>query len=406
MEASGKQRIVVVGGGPAGVFAAIEAKRAAPGAEVTLLSDEACEPYEKPPLSKAVLTGKALPEHAPIAGPSGMAAHNVALACARATAIDRVGHQVITAAGQRFPYDALVLAPGSINRELPQWPAGMDRVHYLRNEREARALKSALVPGKQLLIVGGGLIGLKVAASAATLGLTTTVLEVAPRILARVCDTETGAIIADAHRRHGVALHTDETIEHVRAHDAGIEVATKSGKKFSADLVVVGAGVKPNVALAAAAGLATDDGIVVDARCRTSDPAILACGDAVRFPGPAGPIRLENWRHAQDHGMVAGRNAAGAADVYKSLPSFWSEQYDLYIQGVGWPAAAPRPRVRRALDGGRALVFWLADGAIACAMGINAQREMAAVRRLIERKVPVEAAALADASKPLQAMLK
>ncbi len=211
-----------------------------------------------------------------------------------------------------------MLAPGSINRELPQWPAGMERVHYLRNEQEARALKSALVPGKRLLIVGGGLIGLEVAASAATLGLTTTVLEVAPRILARVCDEETGALIADTHRRHGVALHTAETIEHVRPHDAGVEVETKSGKAFSADLVVVGAGVKPNVALAAAAGLATDDGIVVDAHCRTSDPAILACGDAVRFPGPAGPIRLENWRHAQDHGMVAGRNAAGGADIYKA----------------------------------------------------------------------------------------
>jgi 3-phenylpropionate/trans-cinnamate dioxygenase ferredoxin reductase component len=238
-----------------------------------------------------------------------------------------------------------------------------------------------------------------------TLGIKTTVLEVGPRILARVCDEETGAIIADTHRRHGVDLHTAEMIEQVRPHDAGIDVETKSGKKFTADVVVVGAGVKPNIALAAAAGLETGDGIVVDEHCRTSDPAILACGDAVRFPGPAGPIRLENWRHAQDHGMVAGRNAAGGAETYKSVPSFWSEQYDLYIQGVGWPAAQPRPRVHRTVEGGRPMVFELADGAIAYAMGINVQRDLAVARRLIERKVPVDAAALADPGQPLVKML-
>jgi NADPH-dependent 2,4-dienoyl-CoA reductase/sulfur reductase-like enzyme len=143
----------------------------------------------------------------------------------------------------------------------------------------------------------------------------------------------------------------------------------------------------------------------VDEHSRTSDPAIFAAGDAVRFPGPEGPIRMENWRHAQDHGMVAGRNAAGAAETYKSLPSFWSEQYDLYIQGIGWPSARPRTRVHRTVEGGRPLVFELADGTIGYAMGINVQRDLAVVRRLIERKVPVDAAALADPGRPLQAML-
>jgi 3-phenylpropionate/trans-cinnamate dioxygenase ferredoxin reductase component len=402
---AGKRRIVVVGGGPAGVFAAIEAKRTDPTAEVTLLTDEPCEPYEKPPLSKGVLTGKALPEHALTAGRNGIAAHKVVLECGTCcTGIDRAAREVVTS-GRRFPYDALVLAPGSINRELPQWPAGMPRVHYLRSEKEARALKSALAPGKQLVIVGGGLIGLEVAASAVTLGVKTTVLEVGQRILARVCDEETCTFVADTHRRHGVDLHTGEMIEHVRTHDTGIDIETKSGKRFTADVVVVGAGVKPNVALAAAAGLEISDGIVVDEHSRTSDPAIFAAGDAVRFPGPEGPIRMENWRHAQDHGMVAGRNAAGAAETYKSLPSFWSEQYDLYIQGIGWPSARPRPRVHRTVEGGRPLVFELADGTIGYAMGINVQRDLAVVRRLIERKVPVDAAALADPGRPLQAML-
>jgi 3-phenylpropionate/trans-cinnamate dioxygenase ferredoxin reductase subunit len=402
-----RKRIVIIGGGPAGVFAAIEAKRTDPAAEVIILSEEPCEPYEKPPLSKAVLMGKSVPEDALIAGRKGTSAHNIVLhqkACC--IAIDRAAREVVTATGGRHPYDSLVIATGSLVRELPQWPVGMQRVHYLRTERDARALAAAMLPGKHLVVVGGGLIGLEVAASATERGVKTTVLEVGPRILARVCDQETGAFIADTHRRHGVEIHTGATIARVQPTDTGIGIETNAGQAFSADLVVVGAGVKPNFALAAAAGLATDDGIIVDEHCRTSDPAILAAGDAARFPAPHGAARLENWRHAQDHGAVAGRNAAGANEVYRSLPSFWSEQYDLYIQGVGWPSPQPATRIRRPVDGKAPLVFEVAGGVLVYASGINAQRDLAAARRLIERRVPVDAAELADPDRPVAALLK
>jgi NADPH-dependent 2,4-dienoyl-CoA reductase/sulfur reductase-like enzyme len=399
--------IVVIGGGPAGVFAAIEAKRTDPAARVVLLTDEACEPYEKPPLSKAVLTGKALPEHALIAGSGGTAAHNVVLEqTAICTGIDRAARVVTTASGRDYNYDALVIATGSLVRELQQFPLGMPHVHYLRTESDARALAGALRQARHLLVVGGGLIGLEVAASATELGIATTVLEVAPRILARVCDEETSAFLAGEHRRHGVDLRTGATIGDVRARDEGIVVATGSGEPIDADLVVVGTGVKPNDTLAAAAGLATDNGIVVDAHCRTSDPAIFAAGDAVRFPAPHGPVRLENWRHAQDHGAIAGRNAAGANDVYRQVPSFWSEQYDLYIQGVGWPSAQPGDRIHRPPAGRSRLVFEIADGFLVAALGINAQRDIAAARRLIERRIPVDAAALTDPARPLASLLK
>jgi hypothetical protein len=168
---------------------------------------------------------------------------------------------------------------------------------------------------------------------------------------------------------------------------------------------VVGTGSKPDDALAAAAGLATGDGVIVDAHCRTSDAAIFAAGDAVRFPGPHGLVRLENWRHAQDQGAVAGRNAAGGSDTYAPVPSFWSEQYDLYIQGIGWPMQGS-VRVHRPLGGDNLLVFEITDGRVTYAMGINAQRDVAAVRRLIERRVPVDPDALADPAQPLAAMLK
>jgi 3-phenylpropionate/trans-cinnamate dioxygenase ferredoxin reductase subunit len=180
---------------------------------------------------------------------------------------------------------------------------------------------------------------------------------------------------------------------------------TTTGERLAADLIVVGTGAKPNDRLAAAAGLAIDDGIVVDEYCRTSDAAIFAAGDVVRFPGPHGPVRLENWRHAQDQGAVAGRNAAGASEAYQTVPSFWSEQYDLYIQGVGWPVAGSQ-RVRRPLPGNAALTFDVSDGRLVGALGINVQRDLAAVRRLIERRIPIDPGALADPAQPLTAMLK
>jgi 3-phenylpropionate/trans-cinnamate dioxygenase ferredoxin reductase component len=403
---SGK-RIVVVGGGPAGVLAAIEAKRTDPAARVLLLTDEACEPYEKPPLSKAVLTGKALPEHALIAGAGGVAAQNVVLErTAVVTAIDRARREVIAADGRRYPYDAVVLATGSLVRELPQLPLGMARVHYLRTEADARTLGAALQQAKKLVVVGGGLIGLEAAASATELGVRTTVLEVAPRILARVCDEETGAFVTSEHQRHGIDLRTGVTIVRVNGTSDAIGLVIEGGEIFTADLIVVGTGVKPNDALAAAAGLATDNGIVVDEHCRTSDPAIFAAGDAVRFPAPHGLVRLENWRHALDQGAVAGRNAAGVSEAYRTVPSFWSEQYDMYIQGVGWPPAQPAVRIRRPLSGKSLLAFELVDGVLAYAMGINAQRDLAAARRLIERRIKVDAAALADPNRPLASMLK
>ncbi len=398
--------IVVIGGGPAAVFAAIEAKKRDAGAEVVLLTEESSEPYEKPPLSKAVLTGKANPEDALIAGPGGLAAHGVAVKLnARCTAIDRAAREIVTDA-RRLRYDALVIATGSLMRELPLLPPGMPRVHYLRTEQHARALKTDLATCKHLVVVGAGLIGLEVAASAATLGIEVTVLEVAPRIMARVCDEDTSALILAEHRHHGVEIELGTSIAQVTPQiDGQVALETADGEMYVADLVVVGTGVKPNDVLAAAAGLNVQDGIVVDAQCRTSDPDIFAGGDCTRFPGPHGAVRLENWRHAQDHGAIAGRNAAGASDTYNAVPSYWSEQYDLYIQGVGWPDPNAQ-RVRRPLPSNSALMLEVRDGAICYALGINAQRDLAAVRRLIERRIPVDPAALADPAQPFNAMLK
>jgi 3-phenylpropionate/trans-cinnamate dioxygenase ferredoxin reductase component len=403
----GIHKVLIIGAGPAGTFAAMSAKQQNPAASVTLLSEEHCEPYEKPPLSKAVLLGKVLPSDALIAGPGGIASHGVTLETrARVATINRTDRAVVLEDGRRLPYNALVIATGAIAREIPHLPMGMQGVHYLRTEAHAHALKEALRKSRDLLVIGGGLIGLEVAASAAELGVKTTVLEVAPRILSRVCDEETGAMVQDAHVQHGVQIRLSTVLASATLQSDGrIEVETRNGETVTAGMVVVGTGSKPDDRMAAAAGLRTEDGIVVDEQCRTSDPAIFAAGDVARFPGPQGPVRLENWRHALDQGVIAGRNAAGANEAYTMVPSFWSEQYNLYIQGIGWPVEG-RSRIRRRLQGGKALVFEVHDGRITYAMGINAQRDLSIVRRMIERRVPVDCAALTDPEKPLARMLR
>jgi 3-phenylpropionate/trans-cinnamate dioxygenase ferredoxin reductase component len=405
---SAARKIVVVGGGPAGVAAALAARQQDAAAEVVLLNDEPHEPYEKPPLSKAVLMGKLMPHDTPIAGPKGVAAAGVSYrAGISVTAIDRDAREVVTAAGERIGYDALVLATGSINRVLPMFPVGRKGIYYLRTEAEARALKAHLHQSRSLLVIGGGLIGLEVAASAAELGVHTTVLEIAPRILARVLDEESSAFIAERHSARGVDIRVGTAAAALRdLPDGRLALETMAGDTITADLIVVGIGAAPDARLAQAAGLAVEDGIIVDDRGRTSDPAIFAAGDCTRFPGPHGAVRLENWRHAQEHGAIAGRNAAGGDVAYNVAPSFWSEQYDLYIQGVGWPLARPSARVRRPLGAGALLMFDLDGSRLAYAAGINAQRDLAVARRLIERRVPVEASKLADAGKPLAQLLK
>jgi NADPH-dependent 2,4-dienoyl-CoA reductase/sulfur reductase-like enzyme len=400
------RKILVVGGGPAAVHAAIGAKSCDATADVVILMEEMCEPYEKPPLSKAVLVGLSEPADAPIAGRDTLSGRGIlARRGAHCTAIDRSARQVITTDGP-LTYDALILATGAVVREISLLPGGMSGVHYLRTEADARAIRQGLGNCRHLVVIGAGLIGLEVAASAVTLGVDVSVIDSAPRIMARACDEDTSAYIMAEHERHGVQFSLFTSVVAVTPRpDRSVALQLSSGRILEADLVVVGTGVKPREELAVRAGLPVRDGILVDGQCRTADPAIFAAGDCTRFPASTGLVRLENWKHAMEQGAIAGRNAVGATETYRPTPSFWTEQYDLYVQGVGWPDTTSH-RVRRPLQGKSSLTIETKNGAVNYALGINAQKDLAIIRRLIERKIAVDPAGLADPAQPLAAMLK
>lgn len=375
-----------------------------------LLAEEDRDPYEKPPLSKSVLMGTAEPESKPIVdGPALAAAGVMFVRGALAVKIDRERREVHLLERQPVPYDALILATGAKARVLPALPQNMANVHYLRTAADALRLREALrrpdrSPG--VVVVGAGLIGLEAAAAAASTA--TAVLEAGSSAMARVCSAGLAQIVVDRHARAGVRFRFGTTIVAASSSKECVILRLSDGDVLEAGIVIVGIGAKPDVDLAVAAGLPVEEGILVDEHCRTADPAIFAAGDAAQFQTRwcADPTRLENWRHALDQGQVAGINAAGGEAVYEGVPSFWSDQHELMIQGAGWPDGLVLPPLRRLLGEGRLIEFHVRDGRVRYAVGIGVSREINIVRRLIERQVVVTPQNLTDPAVSLQGLLR
>jgi NADPH-dependent 2,4-dienoyl-CoA reductase/sulfur reductase-like enzyme len=403
-EESKMTKIVIVGGGPAAVAAALGAKATAPNTAVTLVTDEAYEPYEKPILSKEFLLGARTPESAPIAGLAGVSAKGIEVVRGTCAAIDRAARLIVLTDGRAIGYEKLVLATGARVRRLPVAEDVSSRVHYLRSAADAEKFKRQLLAARSIIIVGGGLIGLEVAASAAKLGHQVTVLEAGPSLAGRSCPPDIAEHLLHAHRANGITVALNAGMTSAMAAADQVRVSTSNGI-VECDVMLVAVGIVPETSLAEAASLVVRDGIVVDDSCRTSDDAIFAAGDAVRFPGPSGLARLENWNHALAQGRVAGANAAGAAETYKPLPNFWSAQGELYLQGIGWPSYAV-DRCTRRVSETQFAIFELANDVVQAAFGVNMQRDMQIARRLIERSVKVSASMLSDTSLPLQLLLQ
>ncbi len=363
--AARRKRVVIVGGGQAGGRLA-QALARLPGLKVTLVAGEPRPPYERPPLSKGVLLGTRGFESCHIWPPGDAAWKKVDLRTGvEAERIDRTAKTIHLVDGTSLPYDHLVLAMGSSPRTISVPGIDLGNIHVLRCYDQALALADSFASGKRLVVVGGGFIGLEIAASARTRDLQTTVVEASDRLLARVVPTRIAGLLARRHEQEGVTLRMGAMVERFISNGRGAVKAVElsTGETLPCDLAVVGVGVAANAGLAADAGLEVDVGIRVDAGLRTSDPAIFAIGDVATFFHPLydRPVRVEAWQNAEDHARVVAAILSGGAASADAVPYFWSDQYDLSLQIVGLPHLGSSVVTRTRKDGA-AIHFHLDPG--------------------------------------------
>lgn len=398
-------KVVIVGAGHAGGSAAAFLRQFGFEGEIVLIGEEPLAPYQRPPLSKAWLKGEADGESLLLRPESFYAEENIVLRLGvRVARIEREGRQVVLEDGGAIGFDALILATGSTARKLPVPGADDPRVLELRHAADADRLKAALQPGRRIVIVGAGYVGLEVAASARALGCEAVVIEREPRVLARVATPELSAFFEGYHRSKGVEILTGAQ---ATAMEDAAAVRLADGRVITGDVVLVGVGGAACEALAAGAGLACDGGVLVDDACRTADPAIWAIGDCARRPielyGQA--LRLESVPNALESAKRAACAIAGRPLPPAEVPWFWSDQYALKLQiaGVG---LAPDQIVTRG-DPARAqfAVFQLKDGCVQAVEAVNAPAEFMAGRQLIARRAVVNVAQLTDVSVPMKALL-
>lgn len=378
--------IVIVGAGECGARAAFALREKQYDGKITLIGAEPHLPYERPPLSKEGLKAEVAPKYVADAERYAAAAIEV-LTDIPVMAIDRAEKRVTLADGSSIAYDRLLLTTGARARTI----AGIDevsrRIRTLRTHADSEEIRRELSPGRKLAIIGGGFIGLELAATARRLGAAVALIEGLPRILSRGVPEEIAAIVAARHRAEGVDIRCNAKIERIDADERRARVVLAGGETIEADLVVVGIGAVPNTDLAAIAGLSIENGIAVDATLQTSDPDIYAAGDCCSFPlchyGDR-RIRLEAWRNAQDQGTLVAGNLLGGGEAITSVPWFWSDQYDLTLQIAGL-AEGTATTVRRELTDDAFILFHLDDtGRLLAASGIGPGNAVARDIRLAE----------------------
>jgi 3-phenylpropionate/trans-cinnamate dioxygenase ferredoxin reductase subunit len=397
-----QQTFVIVGAGQAGGWVALTLRSEGFEGRIVLLGNERHPPYERPPLSKAVLKGEVPPESTYIATTQALAERNIECWFEEtAQSIDREKRVVQCASGKSINYDALFLTTGGSARKLPSLPDS-DYVFYLRRLEDAANLGAALKIASSVLVVGGGWIGLEVAATARAAGKTVTVVEMAPALCARSLPPEVSLFLNELHSSHGVSLRlgTSATFE---ATGSGVRATFADGQTLDADLAVVGVGMTPHTELAQESGVTVENGIVTDTQGRTSDPLIFAAGDVANHPSrhSGQRLRLESWANAQNQAMVAAKASLGKADEYHEIPWFWSDQYDVNLQILGIPPMDVTPVVRR-YDDSRRVYFYMVDGKIKSVIAVNAGRDIKVAKRWMTAGTAPTAADLQDTARDLQ----
>jgi 3-phenylpropionate/trans-cinnamate dioxygenase ferredoxin reductase component len=384
--------IVVVGASLAGAKAVEAMRGSGYDGPLVLIGQEPHPPYERPPLSKGHLLGTAELESAFVHDAGWYDEHDVDLRVGTTvTELDTRGHRVLVGPVAQG-YDKLLLATGCSPRRMPLAEENGAPIAYLRTMEDSARIKAALTPDSRIVIIGGGWIGLEVAAAARTAGAGVTVVETLALPLLRVLGAEVAKVFAGLHREHGVDLRLSASVTAVEHTDGRAVVRFGDGSAVEADLVVVGVGVIPNTALAEAAGLGTGNGILVDEYLRTSDPDVYAAGDvaSVQHPVLRGRVRVEHWDNAIGQGTVAGQNLAGQPTSYDRMPYFFTDQYDLGMEYVGYvPQSGYNAVVLRGdtTDSRTFTAFWLQEGTVLAGMQANDWDATDAIRQLVGRRV-------------------
>ncbi len=397
-----QDRVVIIGAGHAGGRAAERLRAHGFAGGITLVGKEDVAPYERPPLSKSVLLQSGSEADTYLQDLAWYAENRVTLRLGQlVTRIDRDARKVFLLDGETLPYSRLVIATGGRLRDLPVPGADLDNVLSLKTMADAVALRARLDIAQRLVVIGGGFIGLEVAASARALGCEVTVVEATERLMGRAVPQEIGARVAAVHEARGTTVRLGCGVQALIGETAVNTVVLTDGQRLAADLVVVGIGIAPETGLAEQAGLETAHGILVDDQCRTSDPAIFAIGDvACHRARAARPV--ESWQNAEQQATRVAAALMGGPAPETEPPWFWSDQGDLNLQIAGTPANWDGAMSRGRMAEGSLLLIQTDGRQVTGAIGVNAKKDMLLMRKLLKAGCPVDADSLTDPEQPLK----
>ncbi|MDX0961657.1 NAD(P)/FAD-dependent oxidoreductase [Sinorhizobium medicae] len=401
-------RLVVVGGGQA-AFALVAKLRALKDMRpITVVAAEASLPYQRPPLSKKYLLREMTLDRLLYRPETWYAEHEIDIRLSTTvTRVDRATRQVVLSDGSTLGYETLAFATGATPRRLPAAVGGdLAGVYVVRDFRDADLLAEEMQPGRRVLVVGGGYIGLEAAAVARISGLEVTVIEMADRILQRVASAATSAIVREIHSAHGVHIREGTGLHRLIGHNGRVTAAELSdGSVIPVDIVIVGIGVTANDDLAHDAGIETANGIVVDSHGRTSDPAVFAMGDCAVLPWDGMRIRLESVQNAVDQAEAVAAVLAGSSVPYAPKPWFWSDQYDVKLQIAGFGLGHDETLVRPGQREGSVSVWYFRQGKLIAVDAINDAKAYVTGKKLLEQGVTPNRALLADPQVDLKTLL-
>jgi 3-phenylpropionate/trans-cinnamate dioxygenase ferredoxin reductase subunit len=400
--------LVVVGASLAGAKAAEAAREAGHDGRIVVIGEEPGVPYERPPLSKAVLRGEAELDVTHVHPDGFYAEHDIDLVTDRVTGIDLQARSVLLDGGHDVSFGTLVLATGAVPRQLTVPGNDLAGVYPLRTAMDAMRLRDAIRTATRVAVVGAGWIGSEVAASARQIGADVVLIDPAPVPLHRVLGDEVGAVFRSLHADHGVTLRMNTGVSELCGAHTVEAIVLDDGRIETADVVVVGVGVSPRVELAERAGLPTENGILVDQHLETGVAGIFAAGDVANawHPHYQRHLRVEHWANALNQGITAGRNAAGTRDSYTRLPYFFSDQYDLGLEYVGHGDRDDAVAIRGDIAAPEFIAVWHRDSIITAAMNVNVWGVVDDLKALIANRTPIDPDLLTDTDVPIAELIR